>query len=197
MAEDKTMLLVVLGLIAVTIIFGGLGRLPVLSGYGTQVAGTMNVTIQGTLSIILIDDTTNFGTGYVDPSQAAAYVDSNGTYVNWINTTEFIADPMVLQNDGQVVANVSIKSSKDASGFIGGTSAAQKFYSAENETSSCATGLITAHTDMLTTDTTLCDKLLYIDASDELKIYYDLAIPNDAPQGNKTSTITFTATSSV
>ena len=202
MAEDKTTFLVIVG-VGIVAIAGLLllisGSWPAISGYGTTASGPLNVTIQGTLSVKLADSSANFGSGYVDPAQTAAYVDSNGTYVNWINTTTFIADPMILENDGQVVANVSIADDKNASALIGGTNSALKYYTAENESSgtSCTVGQITAHTNLTTSASQICDKLLYSDATDSLKIYYDLKIPNDAVQGNKTTSITFTASASV
>jgi hypothetical protein len=192
MAEGKLTFAAIV-LVAIVAIVGMMG----LMGFGGitgAVIGTMNVTLSGTADIILTDSSTSFGTGYVNASFASATINSEGTKTNWVNTTTFPStDPMSLQNNGSRAANVTIKSDKDAAGFIGGTGPTQSFKGSNNEAGSCTGTLASVYGTLGMSELNLCSKLEYLDMNDTIDINYQLVIPSNAPQAAKGEVITCTA----
>ena len=99
-----------------------------VTGAFTQ-SGTSSVTLEGILSIKLVNGTINWGSGYVDPGFDFTYLDSNTSLSNvaggsavteWINTTPYLFDDTNLSsfhlvNNGSVYAYVNISSETTAS----------------------------------------------------------------------------------
>jgi len=161
----------------------------------TALFGNVNISVEQTLSIALPDPSTNFGSGYVNPGSAYAIIDSEGTKINWTNTSSFPdSDPMILVNNGNINANVSIIASKNAQQFLGGTSPEQKYKVVENESTACLGNIQSTYVNLSnSTYTLVCDNLDYSDATDSLKIHFRLKVPEDTPTGLKENTITFIA----
>jgi hypothetical protein len=198
--EDKLTFAAMI-LVAIVAVVGIIG----LSGFqgitGAQTAtdsGTAKVNISGTLSISLTQDTTDFGTGYVNASSSYAEIYSgagaSGKTGDWINDTPFNPASMVLENNGTITANVTINATSSAATFIGGANPEQKYNATESESTACGgNDAGSAWLDLTTTETNICDKLFYQDTRDEMTIDYWLNISNDAPTGQKSNTIVFTA----
>jgi hypothetical protein len=206
MANDNTAVfaLILVGIVAVI----GLFALRPMSGYyavsANTTGGLLNITIGTALSITLIDNLVDFGTGYVNSGDAYAIVDSNdtasGTAGNWTSTADGAGgwpgastDYMTLENNGNVDAKVNISASANAATFIGGTSPAQNYAGADNEAGSCVAGLQSAYTALTTSQKVLCTNLTYGAANDAVDIMYKLTIPSDATPSAKSNTITFSA----
>ena len=141
----------------------------------------------------------------------------------WINTTgtegtfydTFMRAPAdtsgrdfhVLQNNGTTIVNVTVQADKNAEDFvcgIGGTctgSSANVSVKAENNgTLACQTNdgnlqadYITLSTDALNSSISLCDRMEFDDAKDQINVYYKVKIPSDIGAGLKTMTVTYTA----
>jgi len=123
---DDRLSFIAIVLVAIIAIVGiisiGYVQMPVTSFAATNTtSGTAQVSVSQIVSITLIQATTDFGSGYVDPAESYALINSEGTKTNWINTTAFSPSPMILENNGNVGANVTIKAAQDASSFIGGS----------------------------------------------------------------------------
>lgn len=204
MAEDKVTFaaIVIVAIVAIVGILGltGFGGFPLIAGFSTTATGTATVNVTAEISIVLTDANISFGNGTVNEHSPFAILDSTGaTAVNgtWAATN----DPFTLENDGNVNANVSIKASSNASAWLGGTgNQTTKFNYTNSEAKSClldsAAGGNATWITLTTSDTVMCQKLNYTDASDMLRIDLQIQIPNDSPPGLKTNTITFTAAQS-
>ncbi|MEM2874317.1 MAG: hypothetical protein QW063_02655, partial [Candidatus Nanoarchaeia archaeon] len=169
-------------------------------GNGTNGTGNINVTIGESLSITLIDNLVDFGTGYVTSGYVYADIDSNSTDTgNWTSTANGAdgwpsnTDYMTLENNGNVDANVNISAGSTAATFIGGTNPAQWYAAKNNETGSCEGTLQSTYTSLLTTQTVLCTDLQTESTNDAIDIMFKLRIPSDATPTAKSNTITFTA----
>ena len=203
MAEDKVTFaaIVIVAIVAIVGILGltGFGAFPQLSGFSTTGTGTATVNISDMVGLFLIDTNISFGNGTVTQGASSGIIDSCGsTAVNgsWATLSDFF----VVQNDGNVLANVTTKISNVD--FVGGTAAISNvsYNYTNNETGSClldggGPGVFVDY-NASNTDYLTCQKLNFTDATDEIKVCLKLIIPSDAPTGTKSATVTFTASKS-
>jgi len=200
MAKNKTNWNTLIALLAIVVI-AAIGLLtsfvPKTSG---AAEGLVNFTISGALSITLPNSIVDFGTGYVTPGNTYAILDSNSTLpTGWTSTANGVddwpsnTDYIVVENNGNVNANVTIKAEKTANDFIGGTNPAQWYAAMNNEDSSCTSNLQSDYADLTTSETNLCENLGYADSADTLNVMFKLRVPSDASPAAKSNTITFTA----
>jgi len=160
--------------------------------YGAQAS----VNITQTLSLNIVQNTTDFGTGHVEAGYSWAQITSEPSKVHWVNESAFSPSPIIIENAGNVNANITIKADKDANGFIGGSSPAQHYKAGEGEVGACTGTLQSDYTELLNTSyTNVCSSLSYEDDADQLKIYVNLTIPSDASTGTKVNGITIQAQS--
>ena len=172
-----------------------------LTGFATQQNASASVNISGVVSIKLNTNSINFGTGSVTPGQTycnisqiastAAFDETPASCGTWSNVTGSIS----LENDGNVNANITVKSTKNATDFVGGTSPGLFSQAANDEASSCNLGLQSNFTTLDTIARSFCQRLQYGDALDSLKFGIKIKIPSDAI-GLKSNTITFDAAQS-
>jgi hypothetical protein len=178
-----------------------------------------NFSISSLLSIQFAGGTTiQFGTGYVnDTGGAPCQIGTNQTIdacgagtVNCscigFNATatagQRIQDwNLTIENNGNILANVSLNFSKNASLFINGslTAPSFKYNVTQNESASCgalnATGYVTGMKEVNTTDdvtiggTRICQRLNTTDTNDSIKVALWLSIPKDVPTGVHTTAI--------
>ena len=171
-----------------------------LTAYGSS--GFVNVTINNLTQINLTTTDCNFGTGYITVGQTNATLESNGTIYNWQGSgTSASID---VRNDGNWNVSLNVSSGKTLTNFYGtdcsvaGQGCAYNFWSANNESSNggaCTSGLVSnPGTAMNTSNKTVCSKLRYEDANDEVNVYCRLVIYQTVPTGAKTDTWTFWAT---
>ena len=172
------------------------------TGYATantQGNATINVTSQTSLRFAI--NSVNFGTGSVN---------TTGGYTNCImslndtaaftkvgclsfNANNAAGPSFVIENDGNTYVNLTLNASKNATGFIGGTSPAFEYAIYQNETTSCKLSIYNESnvSTVAANVVNICQNLSYLDTEDTLRIYVRVTIPYDAPL--VTSTTTFTA----
>lgn len=173
-----------------------------ITGYTTTPTGTVKVSIGGVLSITFVNATIDFQNGSVNLNASYAILDSDN--VGCVNGSWPTVDSyFLLENDGNFDANVTIKSA-NGKAWIGGASALQKYeYKWQDDVSpgeldSCALAgsVENTYTEFAAANTeyALCENLTAANDNDTIEINLRVQIPNDAPAGNQTDTITFTAT---
>ncbi len=169
-----------------------IGGLSGITGYAATTApnGTVTLNVSGTLSITLINSSIAFST--CKPDATTLYVNSSaGVETGGTCTAAPSDDYILVNNNGNVDANVTVKSSVVASSFIGGTSPSFQYW---GENVDGCTGTNTALTSFTTSETAFCPNLESDDSGDNVKLFARVGIPSDAPvQGQQTATITFTA----
>jgi len=216
MADLSNKALALLLLVAIVVSIGGtmvsLNRLSALqaaTGFVVQTSdtGNTNFTIGTQLSIRFLQSTTNFGTGYVNVtggnsfcriSTIDAAVNNSGCAGNFQ-----IGSNLTVENDGNQVVNVSLNFTKNATGFIGGTTYTETFqYRVENtEANSCQSfrNASAAFTEVGSGNETypygswVCQNFDFDGASNLFNVGFRLEIPSDASTGNHNVTITATA----
>ena len=183
--------------------------------------GTAQVAITAVASVVLINNTINFGSGYVYSNATYAILDSginavgNVTNGTWVALTDGNQSDFTLENDGNTDINLTIASLKDADTFIGGDASLNAYkYRGTNSDyligDGCkgvvnSTGLIVSGFNGLNTTYTeftgsngpqnLCHNLTYGTSSARyIEIDIQLQVPKDTPPGTKTDTITFIGT---
>jgi len=130
----------------------------------------------------------------------------------WFNQSAFLPsfpnpDFHRLQNNGTVVLNLTAQGDKNARDFICGIGATCNSSFAQvqllskdkgGEAGSCSVGLTGGYENLSSGTSTnatigLCDMLSFDDQIDELEVTVNISVPSNAPNGNKTLTITYTA----
>jgi hypothetical protein len=173
-----------------------------LTGAATTGTGLANVTIQSSYSIKMVRNISNFGSGTIINGQLRhLYSNStnDGGFYNGSegNGTDYgtgtYAYPFVVENDGNDDTTCVQVSGTAASSFIGGNSPVFEAAAAENETGSCAAGLVSAWTTVDGTADTMCQQLQMELGNDELRLHWHIGVPDDSAEGEKTNTITITA----
>jgi len=173
----------------------------IVTGMASTGTGQVNLTITEITSI-LVTNNIDFGAGYVnDSAQDWAYLYSNNastTYGNW----SFSAQSVHIKNDGSVNVTLDIKTSKNATGFIGGTSPDFKFFVNETEATACFAAVVNGSSYStgdfgpnynISKDLRVCNNLKMEQAANELDMYAYVKVPKNAKAEAKTTTITFTA----
>ena len=198
-------IILILSIIALVNVFGfGAGFGEWVSGFASSTIGTATVNVTLSLSLYLEDSNITFGNGAVT-GIPYAIVDSTGASCTNCSGWGSTNDPFVIQNDGNVYANVTITASVSAGAWFGGNAAnAAMWYNYTNyESNSCL--LDSGNPYVNATNSTwrilpvtsninyTCQKLNYSEEADEMRIDLKLQVPADAPIGLKTNAITFTA----
>jgi hypothetical protein len=205
MAEDRLTFaaMVLVAIVAIIGIFSLSGQIGMskITGAADQ-TGVVEVTLAGAVDIDLTDANVSFGSGY--PTGASSQMDTDGNQGTWVNTTFFphnddastaTGEGMILENNGTVYANVTIKAAQIVDTFLGG--GVMEFKADEDnagEADTCLQGTRQSTFENLTTaEKVLCTKMDYAPTKDELEIEYRLLVLNNATTGLHNNTITFTA----
>lgn len=209
MADLSNKALALLLLIAIVVSVGGtvftLQRMSAagVTGYVTSdpVTGKTNFSIDSSLSIRFVNALVPFGSGFVNGTMTSCTMGTNNTpplntrgCINF-NTTVHEAN-LTIENDGNVLANVSLNFTRNATTFIGGTSPQFQYEVTDGEASSC-TDIRNASAfkevgaiEVDGTDARVCDGLLFDDGNDLLEVGFWLLIPEDADLGSHEVTVT-------
>jgi len=226
MAEVSNKTLATLLIAAIVISLGGtlislnkLGKVQVgvmagITGKATD-TGMVNVTIIEDLTINVSDTNQgiDFGSGIVNTPNTYEDLDSRNDTAhagngNWSETD----DGILIENQGTVDLNITVKSGKLAAGYLcdigGGCSEATPMYnftctdtvhagSAEPpEANSCQSGETTTSTAISnSTSQVCCAQLDVTDSANLVRFDVQLRVPGDA-SGAKTDTVTFTSAKS-
>lgn len=172
-----------------------------ISGYATTtVYGEVNITVESFGNINFTTATNNFGSGRVAAGRTGANLITVGsgtvTGGNWTAVTG-----LRLENIGNVNITLNLTANQSAANWIGGTSpvflwniSSVEAGSCVNSTSSSTTtndiGLNTNVFFAVNTSTTVfCSRFNYIDASDLVRIDFNLTIPSDSKTGASLSNL--------
>ncbi len=176
------------------------------TGRALTEAGNVTLTIADAISIILLSDTVDFGSGYVNSSKPVCTTNatlSAGQSYNdsedndcWTDNTK-APTSLDLENDGNRNVTVTVIGPTVASFFQdqGAPVANISWRARNNETDSCAEGLSTSYQSFEGTSQTVCSKLLFAPTNqDDIAIDIQVVIPASLLPGVYTnSTIEFTA----
>ena len=186
--------LVVLTVIALLTTVGGtvliiqqLGPdLQMITGFASTVTGTVNVTIQSTVSIILRIDHVHFSGGSAISGIAITELNTTGSDGGRQNPGTF-ANPgdFLIENNGNVDVNLTINGTP-AANWIGGTSPTYRFSSTNPGTDDgCSINRTnTGPTTLDASKTDFCLNLTFSNAADTTNISIYLGIPSDSPLGS-------------
>jgi len=177
--------------------------------------GKVNLTITEAIELVLLRNESLFGAGFPNAGGGGLLVvtsnrtgncgtggatcfyngsEGNGTDYGTAGGTHVY--PFVAQIGGNDESTcLRVEATSDASGFIGGvTPSAPTFTFAgkNNESNSCYGTLTSAWTTVSTGWATVCNTVNHTDTNDEVRIHWQLGIPEDAA-GSKTDTITVCA----
>ena len=202
--------IIIILIIGVIGLFQVLGFTNYLTGYATTALGTATVNVSSVLSIRLTDMNITFGTGTFSTPTLYAILESNNSNT-YNGTWVAVNDPFVLENDGNVIANITITASQSAANWLGGTAAYAAMYYKYNdsETGSClmdttfnpvvnaTNGTYWMVLPVSTATNGTCQRLNFSDASDSMRVDLKIQIPADTAPGLKSNAVTFTATQSV
>ena len=178
-------------------------------------AGKVNMTITEAVEITLLRNESLFGSGYTNAGGGGLlniasnksgncgtggatcfYNGSEGNGTDYGTAGGTHVYPFVARIGGNDESTcLRVEATSGASGFIGGvTPSAPTFTFAgkNNESNSCYGTLASAWTTVSTGYTTVCNTVNHTDANDEVRIHWDLGIPEDAT-GGKSDTITVCA----
>jgi hypothetical protein len=187
--------------VAIVVSVGGtyvvLQRAPGITGLytGTSQQGTLSFNEMGVLSIVLRDTQVSFGnisqTG--DGMCIVNSYDAQSTNTGNCLKGTAGADSLLLENDGNTNANVSITV---ASPFSLGTGGAQAVKSSEpgSRVLGCTGNVQTNFANISASPVNVCDVLASVDTADQIQIDFQLYIGQDLVPGNYTENVTFLAT---
>ncbi len=179
-----------------------------LTARATTGQGNVSLIVSNTISIIMNTDTIDFGSGYVNTSNAACannatlraehvFNDSNG---NDCWTASESPGPLRIENDGNRNVTITVIGPNETTFFSGYTGSYEYNLSwkmRNNESGSCdeiPAGADSYHT-FIGTSQSVCDNMDHQPStSDEITIDVEVKIPSDLDPGTyENSTITFTA----
>jgi hypothetical protein len=173
---------------AIVVSIGGtfisLNKLDAVSttGFATNnVTGTVGVTVNTSLSIAMTDSTMSFGTCEVTPG-AVVTINSENTGANQSECTISASDPLRVENDGNVNANVTISTDTTSSNAFSSTSSTFHYKTVNGSTNpGCTSGLIGSYTEMTSTVTEYggCDVLKF-GAGNEFDFHAQIALDETA-----------------
>lgn len=171
-----------------------------LTGFATSPNATARLNVSGATSIVFRTATIDWGTGFVNNSPTCNLTTSGipGHRSGCGNFTDLgQPGPLVLENDGNQIVNVTLQLNMTAETWIG-TGAVALANATENSTNvgtACTVGLLTTLTSVSTTPLTICENFDYADDEDTLDIGLKVELPSSSPPGEKTVSIIATATS--
>jgi len=173
----------------------------VISGAATSTSGEAAVNITQQLSIILRNTSVYFGSGLLysnstqcdlDSSLGAAYYDTSC----WNATVPNTPEPFLLENDGNVVADITITSVTAATLFTGSTAGSPAYKASVAEPGGRITGCDgTPQTalDLTASAQSLCTSMNDSNLADQIEVDILMTVPTVAG-GNKSAIVTFDAT---
>ena len=107
---------------------------------------------------------------------------------------------IIINNTGNTYLNVTFNANQSVATWIGGTSPDARAFFGDNENNSCTGTYNTQQPQINTTEQTVCTSttkgtgLDFYDLSDEIMMNVQLLLPNNLATGQRSTTLTFTAT---
>jgi len=170
-----------------------------VTGFSGTDTGTVNLSVTSIVDINFTTKIVNWGSGRVNTGKTVAYLDSYTPAVtdgNWTNFGSPTA--LVLENIGSINCTLNFTAGKTAAQFIGGTSPVYQWMFNVSESGSCIGGTtkdVFAATTTNTLPTIICDTFRFETGNDEIKVYFNLTVPEDSLKGDLGDIITATAIS--
>ncbi len=145
-------------------------------------SSTFNFTIASVLQVTIVDTSMDFG--------ALA----NGQSVT---TDDYSPQPFIVENLGNVPANITLNGSKAPFTSVGLGDTAYQFRVEDNETGSMnASGSQTTYTPIQSFYVNAIKQLNYSDSSDRVAIHINITVPINEPHGSKSGNITIQSVAS-
>jgi len=181
--------------------------------------GVTNLTVGGATGIRLIRNVTDFGSGspqtgqllyiatdadnsqgFDDGTEGNGSANSYGDCATNYPSEDHCAFPFVVENTGNTNPQLNITAANSSTEFIlcEGSCAQTpefKFKGVENETGACISGLQSTYTDVpkSPTESVICDSFNTSTNGDEIRIHFQIGIPDNARQQTFKNTITIEA----
>lgn len=181
--------------------------IPALQGItGLGSAGRVNVTVTALASINVAQPNVDFGIGYITTGQASTLLNSSEAQpASWTaESSSWNAKDLQIANTGTVDVNVSFTSSATGTTMLSGTNPNFNYSAYNNVTAGCKTTDGTAAIPSLQMNSTaitsitvpynICQNLSYVSATNSVNVTITLKFEQDVVAGNKTATLTFSAT---
>lgn len=178
-----------------------------LSISGLVSSGEANLTIETQAVVNFTTRAINWGSGKVNQASSSAslttFETNNVTGGNWTLTT---SGGLKIENIGNVNVSLNLSVGKNASEFIGGTNPAYEWNLSNSEASSCTNAAGTGNAPRMNVfyqaNTTLstnggglgCSVFRFETGNDEVRIDFNLTIPEDSYTGALGDVITATIT---
>ncbi|MGV8151910.1 MAG: hypothetical protein ACP5OG_02425 [Candidatus Nanoarchaeia archaeon] len=158
-------------------------------------SGFINVSIESYVRINFTSDFIDFGPGSISQGAQNATLDTFGTVTNG-NWTP-VNNGFILENTGNVNVSIDLKSTKNASSFVGGTSPMYQYSINNSEQGSCDSPIVMGEWYEVNTTspgTRICSLMQYSQEHDSISIDLKMVVPSDSLSGVRTDTFTATAT---
>ena len=172
-----------------------------LAGYSISPNATARLNLSATTSIIFLQDIIDWGTGYVNTSEALNCTLTTTGIPNHLFGCGNFTDvpqpgPLELQNNGNQMVSVDIRLEDTPGDWIGGAAVAY-VNATENASNtmgdSCGDGLQAALVPISTADVRLCNEFTFGVGRSVMDIGMRVHVPSDSPPGEKTVQIIATA----
>ena len=157
--------------------------------------GTVNLSVTSIIDINFTTKNVSWGSGRVNTGKTKAYLDSKSNTVvdgNWSAS----GGALVLENIGNVNCTLNVSAGKTAAQFLGGTAPSYQWMFNISEGGSCTGGIgkeTFINTTLNTNTTSVCTSLRYEPTMDEIRIYFNLTVPEDSLRNDLGDIITASA----
>lgn len=161
------------------------------TGYSITNSGDISVTVLPMAAIDFKINEIDFGSGKVNSGEMNATIDTKGNVSrgSWIPTF----GGFTIENIGNINLSLTLKSTKTASEFIGGTGPGY-FFSIDNiEDNSCTSGLVFGQWYEVNTTypgTAICNNFNSEELNNSISVDLRLVIPHDSRLGFQNDTFT-------
>ena len=178
-----------------------------LTGFAVTPNATARLNISQLTSIRYVIDAIDWENGTVNTSAGNNHCNlttdgwSSAGYVGCVGFADPMPGDLVLQNDGNVRAEVQIRILESSQDWIGGTGAITLIEVKNNLTDSCIGGgetgdLFGEEAELTIVDQPACSNLNFQDGADRLQYSLKVRIPSDAVPEEKSVVIQSTASPS-
>lgn len=203
MKSGNLLLLIAVALLIIAILSTGVLYLSVsnlnssITGYLGRTTGEVNLTIETTSAINFTTSTINFGSGRTNSSAASLITLGSGTVVNGNWTAQ---SGLILENIGNQNLSLNITADNAAATFLGGTNPVFNINVSNSEVGSCIN--VTGNGQNLNifhpVNTSIgnaqyCDVFRFESANDQIRIDFNLTLPEDSLTGLRGTQINATA----
>ncbi len=157
--------------------------------------GFVNVSLESSIAINFTIDLIDFGSGSVYLNNSYATIDTRGNVQggNW----NPIDEGFLLENIGNTNVSIDLSFEKTAREYLGGTNPGYYFMFNNLEENSCLDSEM-GYEEWVKVNNSekirICNDFQFIDLNDSLRIDLRLIIPSDSIMGQRTNSITATAT---